>query len=116
MKRILSIVIPFLVLGILFFSGEVAYTKTVKLGINAPLTGRGAGYGLPLKRVLEMTTKKWNKEGGITIGGETYKIKLIEDDDKYKGPIARQVAEKHVFRDKVNAAFAVGSTPNVRWG
>jgi branched-chain amino acid transport system substrate-binding protein len=116
MKKILGILIPLLVLGILLFSGEVSYSKTIKLGLNAPLTGRGAGYGLPLKRVLDMTAKKWNDEGGITVGGETYKIKIIEDDDKYKGPIARQVAEKHCFRDQVHAAFTVGSTPSAAAG
>jgi branched-chain amino acid transport system substrate-binding protein len=63
-----------------------------------------------------MTVKKWNKEGGIKVGGKRYKIEIVEDDNKYTGPIARQVAEKQCFQDRVHAAVTVGSTPAVASG
>jgi len=40
-------------------------------------------------------------------------LKLIADDNKYKGPVARSAAEKHIFQDKASAAFCVGSTPSI---
>jgi branched-chain amino acid transport system substrate-binding protein len=63
-----------------------------------------------------MTVKKWNKEGGINVGGKRYKIEIVEDDNKYQGPVARQVAEKQCFQDRVHTVFSVGSTPAVAAG
>jgi len=83
----------------------------LKVGVGAPLTGPAAGYGLPFQRASQLITDKWNKAGGLLIGGKRYIIKPIVEDTKYTGPGTRAVVEKFIFEDKVKYMFIFGSTP-----
>jgi branched-chain amino acid transport system substrate-binding protein len=101
-----------LVLAFSFMDVPAASAKSVKVGLIAPITGLGAAYGLPMVREFEIVINKWNKEGGLLVGGERYKVELIVDDSKYMGPVARQAADKEIFQDKVKAGFIFASTPS----
>jgi len=76
-------------------------TKTLKVGCIMTLSGRGAGFGIPFSRTLIMQMEEYNKDGGINVGGEKYKIELIIEDEQYTAEGARIAAEKLIHRDKV---------------
>ncbi len=56
-------------------------TKTVKIGLSAPLSGPGAGYGEDVKAGLDIAIKEINDKGGIKIGDVNYKFELVAADD-----------------------------------
>lgn len=103
-------------LFLLLTEHAMAEENVIKLGINTAITGRSAGYGIPQQTVANMFAKKWSQQGGINVGGKKYEVKLVIDDNKYNGVIARQVAEKQILRDAVKAMFSVGSTVMVGAG
>lgn len=55
--------------------------KTVVIGVTAPLSGTGAGYGEDIKSGLDMAIKKINADGGITVKGTKYIFGLQSADD-----------------------------------
>jgi len=72
-------------------------TKTVKLGVIAPLTGSLSALGLGIKNSVELAIKQANDEG--TIKG--WKIELAAEDDTAKADIGAQVATKLASDDAV---------------
>jgi branched-chain amino acid transport system substrate-binding protein len=91
-----------------------AAEKTLTIGVLGPLSGGAAQYGVDLVRGAEMKTDEINKAGGLKIGGDTYKIKLITYDHKASAADAATAANKLVFQDKVKFIIgnAVGATCN----
>ena len=55
--------------------------ETITIGLSAPLSGVGAGYGQDIQEGLEMAIKYINDNGGITIGDTTYVFELDAADD-----------------------------------
>jgi len=91
-----------------------AAEKTLNIGMLGPLSGGAAQYGVELQRGAEIRTDEINKAGGLKIGGDTYKIKLISYDHKGQAAEAATAANKLVFQDKVKFIIgnAVGATCN----
>jgi branched-chain amino acid transport system substrate-binding protein len=83
-------------------------TKTLRIGAILSLSGKGAGLGVPFQRTLILQAEQYNKTGGITVGGQKYKIELIIEDDKYTGDGGKIAAEKLIYRD--NVKFIMGPT------
>jgi branched-chain amino acid transport system substrate-binding protein len=101
-----------LALGLVVPAG--AAEKTLNIGVLGPLSGGAANYGVELVRGAEMKADEINKAGGLKIGGDTYKIKLISYDHKGQAADAATAANKLVFQDKVKFIIgnAVGATCN----
>ncbi|MDI7251995.1 MAG: ABC transporter substrate-binding protein, partial [Actinomycetota bacterium] len=65
------------VMGIAGCGGEAEGEKVVvKIGLTAPLSGIGAGYGQDIKAGLDMAIAEINAKGGIKIGDTTYVFEL----------------------------------------
>jgi branched-chain amino acid transport system substrate-binding protein len=91
-----------------------AAEKTLNIGMLGPLSGGAANYGVELQRGAEMKVDEINKAGGLKIGGDVYKLKLIAYDHKGQAAEAATAANKLVFQDKVKFIIgnAVGATCN----
>jgi branched-chain amino acid transport system substrate-binding protein len=72
---------------------------TIKIGINAPLTGDIPKVGEGTKFAAEM----WLEENGgeLTVGGTTYLVELVIEDNESKGESAAAVNTKLITQDEV---------------
>src|SRR5437660_4776261 len=91
-----------------------AEDKTLTIGVLGPLSGGAASYGVELVRGAEMRADEINKAGGLKVGADTYRIKLVSYDHKALAADAATAANKLVFQDKVKYIIgnAVGATCN----
>lgn len=80
--------------------------NVMKLGVIAPLSGSGAGWGLALRAGAELASDDTNAKGGLEVAGKKYKIEVIPYDDKYQGQAAADAANRLIFMDKVK--FIIG--------
>src|SRR5205807_2614260 len=80
---------------------SAAEDKTLTIGVLGPLSGGAASYGVELVRGAEMKADEINKAGGLKVGGDVYKIKLVSYDHKALAADAATAANKLVFQDKV---------------
>jgi branched-chain amino acid transport system substrate-binding protein len=100
MKKILFSVMLIIALVTFFvFPSAQAAEKTLVIGGIAFLTGPAAAGGMACKAGWELAVAKYNKAGGIKIGGDTYKIKLIVEDDAMSLDQAITVATKLIKSD-----------------
>src|SRR5881296_3712284 len=93
---------------------SAAEDKTLTIGVLGPLSGGAASYGVELVRAAEIRTDEINKAGGLKVGGDVYKIKLVSYDHKASAADAATAANKLIFQDKVKYIIgnAVGATCN----
>jgi branched-chain amino acid transport system substrate-binding protein len=77
-----------------------AATPTIKIGINAPLTGDIPKVGEGTKFSAEM----WLEENGgtMTVGGSDYPVELVIEDNESKGESAAAVNTKLITQDEVH--------------
>ena len=85
---------------------SIAQTTELKIGVIAPLSGPGAGWGLALRAGAELAADDVNAQGGLEVAGKKYKIVVIAYDDKYQAQGGADAANRLVFMDKVK--FIVG--------
>ena len=78
-----------------------AAEKELVIGVNDALTGPGAVYGLPQANSVTMAVKEINDKGGFKVGGDTYKFKLVTNDDKASPTEATNSVRKLIDRDGV---------------
>ena len=79
----------------------LAADKELVLGVNDALTGPGAVYGLPQANAVQMAADEINARGGIKAGGDTYRLKVIRNDDKANPTEATNSVRKLIDRDNV---------------
>jgi branched-chain amino acid transport system substrate-binding protein len=85
-----------------------AADKVLPIGVLGPLSGGAAAYGLDTSRAAEIKADEINAAGGLKIGGDVYKIKLIVYDHKASAADAATAANKLVSQDKVK--YIIGNT------
>src|SRR5262249_20826842 len=102
------------VVGLLAGGRATAADKTLTIGVIGPLSGGAASYGVELLRGAEMKADEINKAGGLKVGADVYKIKLVSYDHKAQAAEAATATNKLVFQDKVKYIMgnAVGATCN----
>jgi branched-chain amino acid transport system substrate-binding protein len=92
---------PILLIAIFLLSacGGAAGADTIKIGINAPITGDIPKVGEGTKFSAEM----WLEENGgtITVGGKDYNVELVIEDNESKGESAAAVNTKLITQDEV---------------
>jgi len=71
------------VAGTGFSTQLLAGQKTVKIGLNIPMTGDYAPWGLPGLYGCNIVANNINAAGGVEIGGDTYKIEPVGYDHGY---------------------------------
>ena len=87
-----------------------AWSKTVKIGFNIPLTGDIPKVGEESKFAAEMLREDINKAGGLKIGDETYMLEFIYEDNESKAESAVSAALKLIERDQVIAIVGPNSS------
>jgi branched-chain amino acid transport system substrate-binding protein len=95
-KRVLAILI-FATLALGACGGGAA--QTIKIGINAPITGDIPKVGEGTKYSAEMWLEDIGNE--ITVGGKTYPVELVIEDNESKGESAAAVNTKLITQDEV---------------
>lgn len=84
--------------------------KTVKIGMNIPMTGDYAPWGLPGLYGCEIIIDDINAAGGVDIGGDNYKIEVVAFDHAYDTEKAVQGYKKLVLEDGVKMVMMLGGS------
>jgi branched-chain amino acid transport system substrate-binding protein len=104
MKRTLLTVtiISFVVVGL----GVCALAKgpeSIRIGVNAPLTGDIPKVGEGTKYAAQMWLDDVNAAGGIQVGGKKYKVELVIEDNESKAESAVKANTKLITEEDVLA-------------
>jgi branched-chain amino acid transport system substrate-binding protein len=103
MRKITFLVILSVIMTMLTFSGCGKRETTIKIGINAPLTGDIPKVGEGTKYAAQMWLEDINKAGGLEVGGEKYKVELVIEDNESKPDSAVKANTKMITQDDVLA-------------
>ncbi len=96
MKTLSALLSVLLVLGMALAACQPAAPATIKIGLNAELTGGIPVVGESCKNAAELAVKEVNDAGGLEVGGRKYKIELIVEDNEDKAESAAAVTQKLV--------------------
>ena len=88
----------------------LAGEKTVKIGMNIPMTGDYAPWGLPGMYGCNIVASAINAKGGIKVGGNNYKIEIASYDHAYDTEKAIQGYKKLVLEDEVKMVMMLGGS------
>lgn len=77
--------------------------KTIKVGINAPITGDIPKVGEGSKYAAQMWLEDIEKAGGLDMGGTKYKVELVIEDNESKAESAVKANTKMITEDGVLA-------------
>jgi len=101
-KSILSVaVIASLILALVMFACGPEAPKTIKVGINAPITGDIPKVGEGTKYAAQMWLADINAAGGLDVGGQKYQVELVIEDNESKAESAVKVNTKMITEDEV---------------
>jgi branched-chain amino acid transport system substrate-binding protein len=103
MKKTLWLLVSVLVLGLMFSPALWAQAKTIRIGINAPITGDIPKVGEGTKFAAQMWLEDIKAAGGIKVGEETYQVQLIIEDNESKAESAVTANTKMITVDEVLA-------------
>jgi len=101
MRRGLSFMVFCLVVGLIFSPCVWSKTTTIKVGINAPMTGDIPKVGEGSKFAAKMWLEDINKAGGLEVGGKKYPVELVIEDNESKAESAVKVNTKMITEDEV---------------
>ena len=87
-----------------------ASNKTVKIGMNIPMTGDYAPWGLPGLYGCEIIANDINAAGGVKIGSDKYNIEMVAFDHAYDTEKAVQGYKKLVLEDDVKMVMMLGGS------
>jgi branched-chain amino acid transport system substrate-binding protein len=88
---------------LLFFACGEKGPETIKIGVNAPLTGDIPKVGEGTKYAAQMWLEDVNAAGGIEVGGKKYRVELVIEDNESKAESAVKVNTKLITEDEVLA-------------
>jgi len=103
MKRIIFTFIILLSAAGLGINAYAAGPDSVRIGVNAPLTGDIPKVGEGTKYAAQMWLKDVNAAGGIEVGGRKYKAELVIEDNESKAESAVKVNTKLITEEDVLA-------------
>jgi len=83
---------------------------TLKIGFVSPLTGADSGFGEPDPYVIGLAKAALSK--GLTVGGTTYAVQIVDKDAQSTPSVAAQVANDLIQGDNVDLILTT-STPEV---
>jgi len=100
-KIIVGLVLMLLVLTVFSACAGAAPPATIKIGINAELTGDIPKVGEGTKYAAEMWLEDIEKAGGLEVGGKKYPVELVIEDNEAKAESATAVNTKLIAQDDV---------------
>ena len=94
-----------------FIPGQAfSANKTLIIGMNVPMTGDYAPWGLPGVYGCEIIVNNINAAGGVEIGGETYDLKIEAYDHAYDLEKTLQGMKKLVLEDDAKMVMMLGGS------
>ena len=102
--------ITFVAVSVMLYACGEKGPDTIKIGINAPLTGDIPKVGEGTKFAAKMWLKDVNAAGGIEVGGKKYKVELIVEDNESKAESAVKANTKLITEDEVLAVVGPQSS------
>jgi branched-chain amino acid transport system substrate-binding protein len=86
------------VMAFTFAAVDAGAADTIKIGFNIPLTGDNPDVGASSKNAAEMYLKK---NPMVDVGGKSYALKFVYDDNEYKAESAVKVSTKLITEEGV---------------
>ena len=81
--------------------------NVLKIGFITTLSGQAATWGNVCQRTILLAIDQKNAAGGLKVGGESYRISIISEDDAYSSETAVTAINALIFQD--NVKFILGS-------
>ena len=104
MKKITCLLIVAFAFAMVFSTSAFSARKTtIKIGINAPLTGDIPKVGEGSKFAAMMWLEDIEKAGGLEVGGKKYEVELVIEDNESKAESAVKANTKMITQDDVIA-------------
>jgi branched-chain amino acid transport system substrate-binding protein len=101
-KTLKYLLISLIIVGAILLGGcAQAAPDTIKIGVNAPLTGDIPKVGEGSKFAAEMWLEDVNAAGGLDIGGKKYQVELVIEDNESKAESAVSANTKIITQDEV---------------
>ena len=101
-KQTLSIMFALLfVMALILGACAQPESETIIIGINAPMTGDIPKVGEGTKFAAEMWLEDINEAGGLEVGGKTYQVELVVEDNESKAESATKANTKMITQDEV---------------
>ncbi len=94
MKRLSLLIGLLIVMGLIATACQPKGPETIKIGLNAELTGGVPVVGASCKNGAELAVEEVNNAGGLEVGGRKYKIELLIEDNEDKAESAAAAAQK----------------------
>ncbi len=101
MRKGFLFVVLCLVIGLVFSPCAWSKAKTIKVGINAPMTGDIPKVGEGTKFAAQMWLEDIKAAGGLEVGGKKYDVELVIEDNESKAESAVKVNTKMITEDEV---------------
>jgi branched-chain amino acid transport system substrate-binding protein len=92
-----------LVVGLLFSPCAWSKSDTIRIGVNAPMTGDIPKVGEGTKYAAQMWLEDIEAAGGLDVGGNKYKVEIIIEDNESKAESAVKANTKLITEDEVLA-------------
>ncbi len=101
MKKALYMMSLWLLVGLVFLPPALGREKTIKVGINAPITGDIPKVGEGTKFAAQMWLEDIKAAGGLKVGGKLHPVELVIEDNESKAESAVKVNTKMITEDEV---------------
>lgn len=103
MRKLAYLVVASCVLALCFSTNAWSFGRktTIKVGINAPMTGDIPKVGEGSKYAAQMWLADIEKAGGIEVGGKKYPVELVIEDNESKAESAVKANTKMITQDDV---------------
>ena len=101
MRKGLLFLVAVLIVGLIISPCAWGKAKTIKVGINAPITGDIPKVGEGSKYAAQMWLEDIKAAGGLAVGGKKYPVELVIEDNESKAESAVKVNTKMITEDEV---------------
>jgi branched-chain amino acid transport system substrate-binding protein len=101
MKRVSLVIVSLVVASLILAACGPTGPATIKIGVNAPLTGDIPKVGEGTKYSAQMWAEDVNGAGGLDIGGTKYQVQLVIEDNESKAESAVAANTKLITQDNV---------------
>jgi len=101
MKKQFWAFLPVILFALIFAPSAWCGKDTIKIGINAPITGDIPKVGEGTKFTAQMWLSDIKAAGGIKVGGKMYQVELVIEDNESKAESAVKVNTKMITEDEV---------------
>jgi branched-chain amino acid transport system substrate-binding protein len=101
MNKRLTIVLLLILFTWVIAPAALCGKETIKIGINAPMTGDIPKVGEGTKFAARMWLSDIKAAGGLKVGGKLYQVELVIEDNESKAESAVKVNTKMITEDEV---------------